>query len=555
MSLLGKKWIIKNTKDKSTFDKLLENRGMENFEELEDFYDPYLFEDMEKAVSRISKAIETHEEIVIFGDYDVDGISGAAILLHILRKLSANVSCRLPNRVDDGYGLSEKFIDEFIEKGIGLVITVDCGISCFKEIKKAREHGIDVIVTDHHTIPQSFPDDAFAVLHPRMANTHYPYSELTGAGVALKLAHALIQRHMSADQQEENLDSLLTFASLGTVADLGPLKGENRLIVKRGLNNFRNPKWPGLKRLKELANLNDGDLVDTTSVGFRIAPRINAAGRIGDPYTALNLLLQEDDEAKVMSLGQELEDLNKQRQDITQQAIDEAENHFRNAESMPSILIAASPDWHVGILGLVAGKLAERHGRPSIILQDLGDTFVASARSPQYFNIIEAIGTCSEYLISHGGHAQAAGFNIKKENYEKFKEKISEYAAEKLKGIEIRPTLEIDCEVFGDELSLDFIEKITGLAPFGVGNEKPVFVLKNLHPQFISKVGNDGSHLRVILQTGRITLPTIAFRMGEFADVIKGHSLVDIVCHVEKNTWNGKTNLQLHALDFSVGQE
>ncbi|MEK7085951.1 MAG: DHH family phosphoesterase, partial [Patescibacteria group bacterium] len=260
MSILGKKWLIKNNdKQKSILEKILENRDFRNLNELRDFYDPFLFNDMERAVSRIDRAIKSREHITIFGDYDVDGISGTAILVHILRKLNANVDYMLPNRVTDGYGLSEKFINEFIEKKVGLIITVDCGISCSKEIAKAKENNIDTIITDHHTIPETFPDKAFAILHPKIPNSTYPFSELTGAGVALKLAHALIKKYLPEPEQNDYLNSLLDLAALGTIADLGPLRDENRLIVSKGLDSLANTKWSGLKRIKELANIKEGD--------------------------------------------------------------------------------------------------------------------------------------------------------------------------------------------------------------------------------------------------------------------------------------------------------
>ncbi|MDD3861883.1 MAG: DHH family phosphoesterase, partial [Candidatus Gracilibacteria bacterium] len=308
MSFLGKKWIIRNPdQNKDPLTKILENREVENIEDGAVLHDPFLFEDMKKAVERVKNAIQKQERIIVLGDYDVDGISGATILITTLRKMGANVSYRLPHRVNDGYGLSGKFIDEFIEKNVNLLITVDCGISSNKEIKKAKENGIDVIITDHHTIPIDQTTDTVAILHPQKKDSKYPYKDLTGAGVALKFAQALMIDEHGENFNSEEFDELVALASLGTIADLGPLKGENRWIVKKGLKNLLNTKSRGLKKLIELAGKKEQEIIDSYTIGFRIAPRINAAGRIGDPYLALSLLLQGEDSEKVDGLGQQLE--------------------------------------------------------------------------------------------------------------------------------------------------------------------------------------------------------------------------------------------------------
>lgn len=550
MSILGKKWIIRNTdKNKSAFEKILENRQFLTLSELSDFHDPFLFEDMEKACERIEKAIQNHERIIIFGDYDLDGISGTAILVHTLRQLKAEVSYRLPHRVDDGYGLSEKFIDEFIEKKIKLIITVDCGISCGKEVRKAAAHGIDTIITDHHTIPESKPE-ASAILHPKIPNTKYPFTELTGAGVALKLAHALLIRNHS--DHNDFLHSLVDLATLGTIADLGALVGENRLIVKKGLQNLANTKWLGLRKIMNLASIKPGTAIDATKIGFQIAPRLNAAGRIGDPYTALSLLLQQEENPQIELLGRKLEELNSKRQDLTKKAFEEMEQDLNKGQELPHMLIAHHTDWHVGILGLVAGKLAEKYGRPAIIMQDFGDILVASARSPKYFNIVDAIKHCSELLVSFGGHAQAAGFNLKKGNLVAFKEKILNYAQEKLQNTDLQATLEIDCEIQSDEIDLQFLDKIETLAPFGMGNEKPIFILRDVEPFFIGNVGSNGDHMKFMAKIRGKNIEVIAFRLGNFSSQLRQHRKIDLVCHLEKNSWQNQTTIQLQALDFQL---
>lgn len=550
MSVLGKKWLIKNQDNRKTvFERMLEGRGPEKLESIYDFHDPFLFEDMEKAIRRIKLSIDTQKAILVFGDYDVDGISGTAILVHILKKLGANVVYRLPNRLTDGYGLSEKFIDEFILEKVDLLITVDCGISCYQQIKKALDNGIETIITDHHTIPEILPA-AFAILHPKKPHTAYPFRELTGAGVALKLAQALIRTFLPPDVHEEYFNSLLDLATLGTIADLGSLKNENRLIVIRGLASLANTRWPGLKRIKELANLKEGEMVDTTHIGFQLAPRINAAGRIGDPYTALHLLLQEEHCEDTRILGDRLEQLNRERQNMTEQALKEAEEDICRENNMPAIIIAHNPNWHVGVLGLIAGKLVEKHGRPSIIMQDFGETLVASARSPEYFNIVEVLAAHKDCLLSFGGHAQAAGFNIKKSALQHFIAKISAYSEEKLKNVELKSTLEIDCELFGREISFDLIAEIEKLQPFGVDNKKPVFILNGLEPQFIDQVGHDGSHLKFTARSDDRKFPVIAFRLGRFAAQLRQHRKIDLVCQLDRHQWRDRDFIQLQALDF-----
>jgi len=545
MSFLGKKWIVRNTaQTKTPFEKILENRNTNDINDGMIFHDPFIFPDMEKAVERIKKAIRNQERIIVFGDYDVDGISGATILINTLKKLGANVSYRLPHRVKDGYGLSEKFIDEFIEKKVNIVITVDCGISCNKEIKKAKENGIDVIITDHHTIPECVTDAAFAILHPKLAD--YPFKELTGAGVALKFAQALLAENSDKDFFEE----LVTLASLGTIADLGVLKGENRLIVKKGLENLLGTKSNGLKKLIQLAGIKSQDLLDTYTISFRIAPRINAAGRIGDPYIALSLLLQEEETEKVHTLGQNLEDLNIERQKMTEKALSEANSYFSEQKELPPILIAENVGWHVGILGLVAAKLVEKYNRPAVVMQDLGNTLVGSARSTNFLNITEMLTEFSEYLISFGGHAKAAGFNIKKEKLGKFKDEILAYAKEKFKNTELTPILEIDCELKENDLNLELVSELKKLEPFGMGNEKPVFLIKDVEPYFIDRVGKEKNHLKFVIKTGTKNISVICFGMGEYAEELKKHKKVDFACHISKNVWNDKESVQLQAIDI-----
>lgn len=535
MSVLNKKWIIK----KSSLEKIFKNRRVSCTQNT--FSDPFLFKDMKKAVARIHKAIKNNQRIMIFGDYDVDGITGTAIAFHILKKLKAKVSYRLPHRVEDGYGLSEKFVKDFTENKVDLLITVDCGISCAKIIQKIKENQIDTIITDHHTIPKNPPKHAFAILH---------HKELTGAGVALKLAHALILKNFPREKHEKLLKPLIDLAALGTVADLGSLTGENWLIVKKGLANLHNTEWVGLKKIMQLAEIKEKHNIDSDTIGFRIAPRINAAGRIDDPYLALSLILQEELSEKVHLLGNKLEKLNSERKKMTIKAVEEAEESLKTAKVFPFIIIAENSDWHVGILGLIAGRLAEKYSRPTIIMQDFGDILVASARSPKSFNIIKALTAHAHCLTTFGGHAQAAGFSILSKNLGKFKRGLTAYAKEKLKNMDLTPILEIDSEIGLEEINFLTMNELEKLKPFGVDNKKPTFLLREIEPYFINKVGKEKNHLKFAVKTGNQNVDAVGFHLGEFADTMRQHRKIDIAFNLERSNWNNHNRLELHVVDF-----
>ena len=571
MSVLGKKWIIRSKEQaKPILDILLENRGLNTQEEKEkfldideraEFHDPFLMHDMQKSVDRIMQAIAQDERIMIFGDYDVDGLTSSAILFHTLKRLNAKHSVRLPNREKDGYGLNNNFIDEFEKLDIKLIVTVDCGISCASEITYAKQKGIDTIITDHHTIPEKFPDKAHSINYPKKPNCNYPYKELTGAGIALKLAHALFIHNLGEDQALIEIEPLIELAAMGTVADIGIAQGENRLIIKKGLKNLLTTSSPGLKILKELTSSPQSSKeITTTTIGYQLAPRINAAGRIGDPYIALKLFIGTNTD-ELRQHGKRLEELNSRRQEMTQESYFQAFIQFDQLEkqgALPYILIAGDPTWHVGIVGLTASKLADRFGRPAIIMQDLGDTLVGSARSIEAFNIIEAIAAHSSHLITFGGHKEAAGLTISKKNLKPFKEAIEKYAKKKLKNEDLRPTLDIDCELPSDQVSDDLIKDIHKLKPFGVRNHRPLFVIKKAKPTFVETVGRDANHIKFTAQlpehpgqSGKQKpLPVIGFRLGEHAQTLRQQKSTDLVCHLDFNEWNGKKTMQLELVDF-----
>ena len=506
------------------------------------FHDPFSFTGMQKIVERIKAAIAAGERIIVYGDYDVDGISGAAIVVLTLKHLGGKISYRLPHRLNDGYGINEKYINEFEKADVKLVITVDCGISNAKEISIAKQKGIDVIVTDHHKIPENYPHDAYEVLHPLRADSNYPFKELTGAGVAFKLAQALLG-------DDSFTYSLLDLASLGTVADCGPIVGENRLIVKKGLEMLPQTKWDGLKFLQELAGVKFDKPLNTHTIGFQIAPRINAAGRIDSPYYALQLLINNQETEKSKQLANQLEKLNKKRQVMLHGALEDAENRVFQHKDRP-IIIEYDKNWHVGIIGLVAGRLSEKYSRPAIILQEFDDYLVASARSPEYFNIIDALTKHSDLLDHYGGHAQAAGFNISKEKLPDFVKVMNVYAEKKLKSENLIPELPIECEIKSDEINWDTLAFINSLEPFGTGNNRPLFLLRGVDVENARTVGKEDNHLSLAFDLGGTQIRGIAFNFGEHVDYARKHRSLDIVFQLEENEWKGRKSLQMKLVDF-----
>lgn len=553
MSVLGKIWKIRNDEEgTSLLSKLLKNRGLKNDTEIEhffhptearDFHDPFLMKDMTTAVERIGRAIEKSERIMIFGDYDVDGITATAILMRCLRKLGANVSYRLPHRIEDGYGLREKFIKEFEKLDVKLVITVDNGISCFHEVELANDAGIDVIITDHHTLPEKIPN-AYAILHPKLPNSNYPFTELTGAGVALKLAQALFSRRMKSP--EEDIKKLLDLACMGTIGDLGPLIGENRYIVKEGLAILEHTRWPGLSRLKQSAGVKGK--IDTYTVGFLLGPRLNAAGRISHASHALRLLLHDAEYAGM--LAQNLERFNKKRQQMTTELMEIADSLAIKQCSDP-IIIISHPNFHGGLIGLLAAKLSEKYFRPAIVMEDRGQTLIGSCRSIPSINIVEVLKiACSDLLTHFGGHAAAAGFDLPKKNLTAFVKTIKKNVSGILHVEKCQPILQIDCEISHTNVSEKTVEMLQWFEPFGVGNETPRFLCRNLPVLEYRTVGAGQKHLKIQTRVNGTSFDCIGFRLGQFASQLNGKKSLDLVCEIEENEWNGRKRIQLKVVDF-----
>lgn len=556
MSILGKHWHILNTDlEKPLLKRLLENRNVKTQEEIDQFFseeslknlhDPFLLKGMEEAIQRIDEAIQKKERIIIFGDYDVDGITATAIVFQTLKNIGANVSYRLPDRYNDGYGLNTRFVEEFREKKVGLVITVDCGISCAPEIELAKSYGIDVIITDHHSVPPDdrFPHVARAIIHPKQPNCPYPCKEITGAGVALKLAQALHTKYLDPGEFESFMD----LAGLGTIADCAPLIGENRFIVKHGLTILKNTKHRGLRHLKETAGIDDKKKYTSEMLGFHLGPRINAAGRMDSPYFALQLLLSDDD--KAMRFAKKLEQLNKNRQKSTSLALEQVKTKMGSDHEKNNLLIAYDETWSSGIIGLLAGKMVEKYGKPCIIMEDRGEILIGSMRAPEYFSCIDFLNRCRDHLDRFGGHKQAGGFNLKKEFLETFLEKAHEEAEKMLQGKEVKNTLKIDTEIDPAEIHLDTLKALESFEPFGIGNERPTFLLKDFEVIEAKTMGKDGKHLHLFGRVGLRQHRAFAFHFGQFVKNLQKGTKIDIIFHLEQNDWNGKSRAELKLIDW-----
>jgi len=557
ISLLGNKWRILNSDHSlSILEKLLINRGVELKEDIQNFlnpninkmHEPSLLGGMNLAVERIKKAILNQERIIVFGDYDVDGVTGTAILVLGLQEIGAQVSYRLPSRTEDGYGLNKKIINNIQEAGATLLITVDTGISCYDEVEYAKEQGIDVIITDHHTIPENIPN-ADVILHPKLKNSSYPFEELTGAGVAFKLIQGVFKDYYSVNEYPEKYRKYLDLATLGTIADLGALKGENRMIVNEGLKILQNSNWDGLHHLLEICNINPEEEIETNHVGFRIAPRINAAGRLDSPYYALKLFLSNGELSK--KFAEKLEKINKERQRLTEEILGEAENIIKKQLQREKILIAYHPNWKSGLVGIIAGRLASNNSMPVIIMEERNDFYIGSARGPEYFNLVEALKSCEKYLENYGGHFQAAGFTLPKENLPNFVHAMQVYAREHLGNTDTSPNLEIDTELRKDQISLNLLDQINKVAPFGHKNPRPVFLLKGAYLKDLKKVGQDKTHLLGNLRIDNNEFNFIGFKLAEkLKNQVQEFERFDIAFHLSKNTYKGNTKLQLQIVDL-----
>lgn len=531
---------------------LLVNRGIVTAEtainflnkDAANFHDPFLLDSMDIAIARIEKAIENNEKILVYGDYDADGVSSTTVMVRALEQKGARVDFYIPNRFTEGYGPNEAAFRWAGNEGYSVIITVDTGISALHEAKIAKELGIDLIITDHHEVSPELPE-AFAIIHPRKPGDHYPFGELAGVGVAFKVAHALLG---------ELPKHLLEFAVIGTISDLVPLKDENRLIASLGLKAMQNTTNPGLRALLQIAGMEDKEITEET-IGFAIGPRINAVGRLGSADPAVELLMTDSEEEAEM-IAAEIDEINRDRQrlvnQITEEAIAEVENHFPTDENY--VLVIAKEGWNPGVIGIVASRLVEKFYRPTIVLSIDMEKGVAkgSARSIEGFDLFENLSTCRDILPHFGGHAMAAGMTLKLEDVETLRNRLNHLASEILIEEDFSPLMNVDIRCSMDDVSVATIEEMLQLAPFGVGNPKPLVCIEEVSLQQIRKIGSQMNHLKVIFEKEGQVLDAVGFGYGYLADEISPLSTVKVVGELSINEWNGFRKPQLMLKDAAV---
>jgi single-stranded-DNA-specific exonuclease len=517
---------------------------------------PFQLKGMNAAVDRLRIAVRQREPIAIFGDFDTDGVTATALLVQTLSALGAQVEPYIPHRVNEGYGLNLEALRTLYRQGVRLVVTVDCGIRSFREVREASK-GLDLIVTDHHTpdkdrgLPQ-----ALAIINPKQPGCPYPFKELAGVGIAFKLAQALLMVHNRVGKQPVSLveEDLLDLVALGTVADLVPLLGENRSLVQRGLAQLNEPRRPGVQALMADAGLRRGD-VDATAIGFRLGPRINAAGRIDSAMLAYRLLTSREP-LETKELAGKLGQLNQQRQELTRSTVAKAEALVQADDPEARLYLVASEDFKPGIVGLAASRLTEAHYRPSVVVELGPEESRASCRSIREFHITDALDRCEDLLVRHGGHAAAAGFTVKTANLDALRQRLQAIAAEELAGVELRPTLEIDVEIPLEEVSWATHGLLSQIEPCGMKNPQPVLVSRDVAVGDKRAIGSEDRHLKLVLRDERgQAWDAICFRRGDLLDELPGR--VDVAYTLEINEWNHRKRLQLVVRDLrpAAGEE
>ena len=523
--------------------------------------------DMDRLTERIVTAVRSGERIVVFGDYDVDGVTSTAVLMDLLERVGADVVSILPDRHQDGYGMKPPGVRRAIEAGARLIVTADNGISSFEAVEAANAAGIDVLVTDHHQ-PQERLPDALAVVNPNRPDCGYAFKGLAAVGVAFKVVQALSQTLVEASERRAYLNSLLDLVALGTVADVAPMLGENRLLTRRGMQILDRTQRPGLQALKAVAGA-DTRPVDTTAIGYFLGPRINSAGRLASADLALDLL-RTSEANEAARLAERLNALNRQRRELELAGVKHA---VEQVESMGlgqnRILVVKGESWHLGVVGLIAGRLAEQYGRPGIACTEVrGDgSFTGSARSAAGYNMAEGIFRCADLLTEYGGHADAAGFTGPLGHYEAFKARLEADAADRVLDEDLRTRLELDATLQPMEISLETVSALSALAPFGRGNEAPLFMVQDCTIERAIAIGK-GAHLKMNLDTGSSAArpdgsarssPRICdavwWGKGELAGRLRRGDRVDVACALEANTWNGRTQVQLVLEDMRPAEE
>lgn len=557
---MNKKWEVCK-ENKNDIDKISEENGLSNLissilasrgiiekEDVreflnptrDDFHDPFLMPDMEKAVDRILKAIQTQEKTIIYGDYDVDGITSITVLKKFLEERNLQVGEYIPNRLNEGYGLNKEAVKKIAEQGYKLIITVDCGVSCIEEIKYATELGLEVIVTDHHEPAEELPK-CLAVVDAKRKDNQYPFNQLAGVGVVFKLIQA-ISIKLNLDNKEYL--KYLDIVCVGTISDIVPLVDENRVITKLGLKLVPISKNIGLRTLLASTGYKE---VNSTTISFGIAPRINACGRMGEEKEALRLFLTNDlHEAK--EITERLNNYNLERQETEKRIFKQALEQIENGEKDKSCIVLGQEGWHHGIIGIVASKVTDIYFKPSILICFEGEEGKGSGRSIPGFNLHDAVMNCDTYVEKFGGHSMAIGINVKRENFEKFKKEFEEYTQNSHIS-DIIPIIQIDKQVDIKKINIQEVNELKLLEPYGEGNKMPVFLIKNLKILSIRSL-SEGKHIKLKLGIDNYMIDAIGFNMGEVADKYLIGDKVDIVGSLEVNQFGGNESIQVNLKDL-----
>ncbi len=557
---MNKKWEVKISDDELTnkianefnisklVARILANKGLKESNEIEvflnprrsDFHDPFLMPDMKIAVDRILKAIETKEKVAIYGDYDADGITSSTVLKRFLSERGLDADIYIPNRLNEGYGLNEKAIKEIAQTNHTLIITVDCGITGNKEIELAKTLKIDTVVTDHHEPTEELPK-ALAVVDCKRKDNKYPFSELAGVGVAFKLIQAI---SIKLGIREEEYLKYLDLVCVGTISDIVPLKDENRTISKLGLRLVKQTKNIGLK---VLLNSMGYQKIDSNTISFGVAPRINACGRMGHEKEALELFLTNSVQ-EAEKITQRLNEYNLERQQIEKRIFDEVEEIIQKSEekNLPCIVLEKE-NWHHGVIGIVSSKITDMYFKPSILMSIEGDIAKGSGRSIPGFDLHEALENCKEEIEQFGGHSMAVGVTVKKANFDKFKNKFEEYARKKDIS-KITPILNIDEKITLKDITIKDIRDLELLEPFGEGNKPPIFQINNVKIDSIRSL-SQGKHLKMEIKDQNSSIQAIGFNLGNLANDYKIEDKINIAGTLEINNYNGRENIQINIRD------
>jgi len=530
--------------------RLLYNRGINDPSEAEIFLkadkrlaiDPFSVPDMHAAVNRVYKALFSGEKIAIYGDFDADGITATALLVQGLGELGGDVVPYIPHRIQEGYGLRVPALEKLRKQGVTLVITVDTGITAFTEIEKARKMGMEILVTDHHVPLDELPP-ASIIVDPKRTDSVCPFKEFAGVGVAFKLLEGLL----SGSRRDDLLNNSLELVTLGTITDMVPLVSENRHWVKSGLHVLNKTRRIGLVELMNAAGIEKSRLTAET-ISYQIGPRLNSAGRLDDAGTSYQLLVTQDRE-QARILAADLEEKNRERQRLVAETFDKARRQIMEDGAERVILMASDADYPPGVIGLVAGRLADEFYRPVILLKIGAETCRGSARSIPEFDLMEALKSCHHLLTKYGGHARAAGFNMHTRDMQLLQKRLRSLAEEQLTGLDLRPHVDIDAEVSLSAFAGGTFEEMRQLEPFGMGNPVPVFLSRKVEVVEQKLVGSQNDHIKLKLRQDGITWDTMGFRMGNYLGELARH--IDIVYSVEVDNYNGKGQLRLNLIDFA----